>query len=89
MNKFLELSFMNHIRNNDNLVASYENCFNAVMDFARERLSEKACDELEELLADCYTDGLHIAGVMGMELAIGVANGTIKQVIEQEGVYNE
>lgn len=82
MNKFLELSFMNHIRNNDDLVTPYENCFKPVMEFARERLSEKACDELEELLTDCYTEGLHIAGVMGMELAIGVTNGTIKQVIE-------
>lgn len=82
MNKFLELSFMNHIRNNDNLVAPYEDCFKPVMEFARERLSEKACDELEELLTDCYTEGLHIAGVTGMELAIGVTNGTIKQVIE-------
>lgn len=82
MDKFLELSFMNHIRNNDNLITPYEDCFKPIMEFARERLSEKVCDELEELLADCYTDALHIAGVMGMELSIGVMNGTIKQVIE-------
>jgi hypothetical protein len=82
MNKFLELSFINHIRNNDDLITPYENCFNPIMEFVRERLSEKACDELQELLADCYTEGLHIAGVLGMGLAIGVTNGTIKQVIE-------
>lgn len=82
MNKFLELSFMNHIRNNDTLIGPYDDCFKPIMDFARERLSEKACDELEELLTDCYTDAFHIAGVIGMELAIGVTNGTIKQVIE-------
>ena len=81
MNKFLELSFMNHIRNNDDLVAPYEDCFKPIMEFARERLSEKACDELEELLADCYTEGLHVAGTAGMELAIGVMNGTIQQHI--------
>lgn len=82
MNKFYELSFMNHIRNNDNLATPYEDCFKPIMEFARERLSEKACDELEELLANCFTEGLHIAGVMGMELAIGVMNGSIKQVID-------
>lgn len=82
MDKFLELSFMNHIRNNDNLITPYEDCFNPIMEFARERLSQKACDELEELLADCFTEGLHIAGVMGMQLAIGVTNGTIKQFIQ-------
>ena len=82
MNKFLELSFMNHIRNNEDLVTPYEDCFEPIMHFARERLSKKACDELEELLTDCYTNALYIAGVTGMELAIGVANGNIKQVIE-------
>lgn len=40
MNKFLELSFMNHIRNNGNLVTPYEECFKPVMEFARERLSK-------------------------------------------------
>lgn len=82
MNKFYELSFANHIRNNDDLITHYEYCFKPVKEFVRERLSTKACDELEELLNDCLTDGLHIAGVIGMELAIGVTNGTIKQIIE-------
>lgn len=82
MNKFLELSFMNHIRNNDDLVVPYEECFKPIMEFAKERLSQKACDELEEILSDCCNDGLYIAGVLGMELAIGVMNGTIKQTIE-------
>ena len=81
MDKFLELSFINHIRNNENLLTPYEDCFKPVIEFVRERLSAKACDELEELLNDCITDGLHIAGVVGMELAIGVINGEIKQVI--------
>ena len=82
MNKFYELSFINHIRNNDDLIAPYEECFNPIMEFAKERLSQKACDELQEILFDCFTDALHIAGVIGMELAIGVTNGTIRQVIQ-------
>lgn len=82
MNKFYELSFTNHIRNNESLIEPYDKCFEPIIAFVRERLSKKACDELEELLTDCYTDALHIAGVIGMELAIGVTNGTIKQVIE-------
>lgn len=81
-NQFLELSFRNHMRNNDNLLEPYEKIFEPIMENLREKLSEKACDEIEELLSDCTTEALYVAGVLGMELAIGVMNGTIKQVIE-------
>lgn len=82
MNKFLELSLVNHMRNNEELRTPYDNSFQPIMEFARERLSQKACDELEELLADCCVDAFYYAGVLGMELAIGVMNGNIKQFIE-------
>lgn len=81
MDKFLELAFRNHTRQNEELVKPYEQYFEPVMKFARERLSESACDELEELLMDCYVEALDYAGVLGMELAIGVMNGTIQQVL--------
>lgn len=82
MNSFLELSFRNHIRNNDNLLEPYEKIFEPIMENLRERLSTKVCDEIEESLNDCMTEALYVAGVLGMELAIGVMNGTIQQRIE-------
>lgn len=81
MDKFLELSFTNHMRNNEEIVVPYEECFKPIVEFVEERLSQKACEDFTELLYDCYTEGLRYAGVIGMELAIGVMNGTIKQVI--------
>lgn len=82
MDKFLELSFRNHLRNHDEIETNIENCFVPVTDALRERLSKKACDDIEEILLYCWTDAMIIAGVTGMELAIGVMNGTIKQKIE-------
>lgn len=82
MNSFLELSFRNHIRNNDSLLEPYEKIFEPIMENLRERLSTKVCDEIEESLNDCMTEALYVAGVLGMELAIGVMNGTIQQRIE-------
>ena len=81
MDKFLELAFINHYRNNDDVLTPYEECFEPALQFVREKLSKNLSDEFEELLAECYTDALHYSGVMGMELAIGVMNGTIKQVL--------
>ena len=82
MDKFLELSFINHLRNHDEIGLQIEKCFEPVLDALRERLSKKACDDIEEILSDCKTDAVYLAGVTGMELAIGVMNGTIKQKIE-------
>ncbi len=82
MDKFLELSFMNHIRNNEDLITPYEMAYKPLVEFVRERLSAKACDDFEDLLAECSNSAMHYAGVLGMELAIGVTNGTIKQKIE-------
>lgn len=81
-NQFLELSFRNHIRNNDNILEPYEKIFEPIMENLREILSVKACDEIEEKLNDCMNEALYVAGVLGMELAIGVINGTIQQRIE-------
>lgn len=82
MNQFLDLSFTNHLRNHDELREPYENCFNPMVEKLKKLFSKEKCDEFTEVLFDCANEALHVAGVMGMELAIGVMNGTIKQCIE-------
>ena len=82
MNQFLDLSFTNHMRNHDELRKPYEDCFNPLVERLEKIFSKEMYEELEETLSDCMCEALHIAGVMGMELAIGVMNGTIKQTIE-------
>lgn len=79
MNKFYELSFVNHIRNNDELSEQFDKYFEPVINKLGEILSESKCAELEDLLSDCSSDALRFAGVVGMELAVGVIDGTIKQ----------
>lgn len=82
MDKFLELSFINHLRNHDEIAHKIDMCYEPVLKVLRETLSEKKCAEVEEMLSDCQCEAMDIAGVTGMELAIGVINGTIKQCIE-------
>ncbi len=82
MNKFFELSFINHIRNNDDLSLAFDKCYEPLVEKPREILSDRNCAELEDILSDCSCNALHLAGVVGMELAIGVMNGTIEQTIE-------
>ena len=82
MDKFLKLSFINQLRNNDEIASEIEKCYEPVIEALRETLSERKCAEIEELLSDCQCEAMDIAGVTGMELAIGVINGTIKQCIE-------
>lgn len=82
MNKFLELAFVNKVRNDDDFTRKIDECYEPVLEALRERLSEKACSEIEDILSDCQNEAMYLAGVSGMELAIGVMNGTIKQTIE-------
>lgn len=82
MNKFLELSFRNHIRNNEDLVIEYENCFDKMLDLIKETVSQKIYDQIYDEFMEAESDALYCAGVLGMELAIGVMDGTIEQVIE-------
>lgn len=82
MNKFYELSFTNYLRNNEDIGWKIEKMFDPVIEYVRERMSAQFCDELDMLLTDCYGDAVTYAGVTGMELAIGVTNGTIQQTIE-------
>ena len=82
MNKFLELSFRNHIRNNEDLVIEYEKCFDKMLNLIKETLSQKIYDQIYDEFMEAESDALYYAGVLGMELAIGVMNGTIEQVIE-------
>ena len=81
MNKFYELAFINHLRNNERLALEIEKIFEPVKKYAEERMSQKFCSELDDILTDCYTEAVHYAGTIGMELAFGVANGTIHQEI--------
>ena len=82
MNKFYELSFVNHIRNNDDLSEQFDKYFEPVINKLGEILSESKRAELEVLLSDCASYAFRFAGVVGMELAVGVIDGTIKQKIE-------
>lgn len=82
MNKFLELAFANQVRNDDEFGTQIDECFKPVLNALKERLSTKACSEIEDILSDCYNDAIYLAGVTGMELAIGVMDGTIKQTIK-------
>ena len=82
MNKFLELSLVNHMRNNEQLWKEYDNAFEPLVKEFGELLSTKQSDRLEEMLRDGMVDAFYYAGVLGMELAIGVTNGNIKQFIE-------
>ena len=81
MNEFYKLAFINHLRNHDEISQKIEEYFNPVEDFLRERLSQKVCDDLMDLLTECFVDATDYAGVVGMEFAMGVLDGTIKQHI--------
>lgn len=82
MDKFLELSFRNHIRNNEHIADEFYAKLEPILDEMRKYLSEDIACEIENLFLDLAPDALEIAGVSGMELAIGVMNGTIEQRIE-------
>jgi hypothetical protein len=83
MDKFLELSFRNYCRNDkDSFTTDYESVFEPFITKLKALLSSEVCGELEEMLNDCMTDAMSIAGVAGMQLAINVLNGTDKQPIE-------
>lgn len=83
MDKFLELSFRNHIRNNDIIADKYYKILEPIMDEIRKYLSEDIAGYIEDkLFIELSSDALEYAGVEGMKLAIGVINGTIEQVIE-------
>jgi hypothetical protein len=83
MDKFLELSFRNYCRNEkDSFLADYEKSYEPFLLELQKLLSKGKYEELEEILVDCYTEAMNIAGVAGMQLAINVLNGTDPQSIE-------
>lgn len=81
MDKFLELSFMNYIRNDEEVPAKFDEIFQPFIDRLDSLLSNQLSDELQTMLVGIYADAMRIAGVAGMKLAIGVIDGSIKQVI--------
>lgn len=83
MDKFLELSFRNHLRNNDKIADEFYVILDPILSEIRKYVSQEIADKIEnDIFLDVSTNALEYAGVVGMELAIGVMNGTIKQVIE-------
>lgn len=82
MDKFLELSFRNHASNNDKIEDEFYTIFEPMLDEMRKYLSKEIADKIENQFILLATDAFVYSGVEGMKLAIGVINGTIKQVIE-------
>ena len=83
MDKFLDLAFRNHIRNNDKITDKFFVTLEPIMDEFRKYVSKEIADDIQDkLFIDLATTALEYAGVEGMKLAIGVIDGTIKQVIE-------
>lgn len=80
MDKFLEIVYMNYADGekdgerhvSDKYVEVLEPFTNRLKDL----VSEKLYNELEELLSDCMSENNHYYATKGMELAIGVMNGT-------------
>lgn len=82
MDKFLELSFKNHISENDKVIDHFYSMFDPMFDEMRKYLSKDIADDIENQFVLLATEAFVYSGVEGMKLAIGVINGTIKQVIE-------
>lgn len=83
MDKFLELSFRNHLRNNDKIADDFFVILDPLLVEIKKYLSKEIVEKIEEdIFLDVASDALEYAGVVGMKLAIGVIDGTIKQVIE-------
>lgn len=82
MDKFLELALVNYIRNYDEISDKIDKCYDTLVGELRKLLSKDVCDNLEDILGDCQSNAMYLAGLAGMELAIGVMNGTIEQKIE-------
>lgn len=82
MDKFLELAFINHARNYDEIYIKVDELQQPIIEELDKLLSHDKSGELQEILSDCILEICHYVGVKGMELAIGVANGSIKQCIE-------
>jgi hypothetical protein len=83
MDKFLELSFRNYVRNeHDSFPRDYQDAFEPFVEQLYKVLSKEVGSDLEDLLIDCYTNAMYLAGVAGMQLAINVLNGTDIQTID-------
>lgn len=82
IDKFLYLTFLNYVRNNDEIYAKVDELQQPIVDIFEELFNENKSAELQDILSDCITDICHYVGTKGMEVAIGVMNGSIKQRIE-------
>lgn len=82
MDEFLRLSIRNQIRNEDKPADEFVSMFNPTWAGIKKYLNEDLAEELENDFFDLASDAFEFAALWGMKLAIGVLNGTIKQVIE-------
>lgn len=82
MDEFLKLSIRNAIRNDDMPSDEFVNMFSEYMKSVRKYMNADLAEQLENDFFNMADDAFEYAALYGMKLAIGVINGTIKQVIE-------
>lgn len=82
MDEFLRLSIRNAVRNDDYKRDEIISSFNPVKERLEKILCKEVVEELEDEFLDIACDAFEESALYGMKLAIGVLNGTIKQVIE-------
>lgn len=82
MDEFLRLSIRNQIRNDDTPADEFCCMFNEHLEEIKKYLNADLAENIENRFFDLAADSFEFAALWGMKLAIGVLNGTIKQVIE-------
>lgn len=81
MNKFLELCFANHAGNDEEIYNKVDEIMQPLRDELESWVCPEICDEMNDVISDCVAKVCNYSGGKGMELALGVVDGTIKQVI--------
>ena len=82
MDEFLKLSIRNALRNDDMPADEFVNLFSQNWVEIKKYLNSDLAETLENAFFDMASEAFEYAALFGMKLAIGVLNGTIKQVIE-------
>ncbi len=75
MGKFLEIIYQNQVADEDEGSKWYEFFLPFILEL-EEAVSDETFSELEERLLDAIAENNKFYCVKGMELAIGIANGT-------------
>lgn len=82
MDEFLILSIRNALRNDDKPGDVFANLFSPNWVEIKKYLNAELAEELENNFFDMASDAFEYAALYGMKLAIGVLDGSVKQVIE-------